>query len=261
MIATLEDDVRAMLARRAADVPDDDGAAVTLPSGLRIPVDERPPSGRTRWLAAAAALVLLLGAVGLLTRVGGDDAGERTGPAEEPTRPVGPAPPIEGLPQGLTSADLLPVWTDSDTDVEPYPKGDVASSLSNAPLAFGRYLRARLPGMGSSMRASEVDGFPDWYRMEGAIQAPEEGGSADETVAYLWWSGRRWTVMAVLSRIQVFSELTIDGRRIEGSVHGDGDRRAAGLGEPRDDLALDRWQDHLTVVGESIGGDVPIAVS
>lgn len=108
---TFEDEVRAMLARRAADIPPaEDGVAPVLPVGLRIPIDERPPARRGAWLAVAAAVLVVAGAVGLA--VAGGDEGERETAATTAstastaaTEPLGPPGPedrplqLEALPE------------------------------------------------------------------------------------------------------------------------------------------------------------------
>lgn len=259
MTATIEDEVRTMLARRAADVPDDGAGPVDMPTGLRIPVDDRPlDGGRLRRLAiAAAAVVLVLGAVGLVVGTADDDTRERTGPAEEPVRPEGPVPPIEGLPQGITGADLLPVWTDTaDADADALTAG-----RRDAGIAFGRYTQARLArGTGSSIRIRDIAGFPGWARARVTWQVGEDGGSTDEAVAHLWWTGERWAVMAVLSVVHDLTGLEVDRERAAGSIYGHGDRRGLGLGARAPGLRIDRWTDDLPVVGESPGGDVAIVV-
>ncbi|HMJ75224.1 MAG TPA: hypothetical protein VK507_04585, partial [Iamia sp.] len=97
-----EGQVRAMLARRAADVPDRDGTA-TLPTGLLIPIDDRPSAARrrTRWLAVAV-IVLVLGGAALVARAGDGDTTDTTRTTDGPTTTAPPRPGhLFHLPTGI----------------------------------------------------------------------------------------------------------------------------------------------------------------
>ncbi|HEU5153038.1 MAG TPA: hypothetical protein VFU19_21270 [Iamia sp.] len=101
MTTTFEDEVRTMLARRAADIADPGAVPPPLPAGLRFALDEGPPGRRPRTLLVAAAVVLLLGAAGLVLR-GGDGGTERTGSTDAPAAPAPErSPHLATLPEGI----------------------------------------------------------------------------------------------------------------------------------------------------------------
>jgi hypothetical protein len=263
---TFEAEVRAMLARRAADIPEPaDGVVPALPDGLRFSVETPLPRrgpGRRGALLAAAVIVLLLGAVGVVAVTQGDGTRERTGPADAPSvpaRPTAPFPEIPGLPQGITAEDLLPIWTDPPPGEEPYAKDD--GEMSNASSVVFRYLGTRLPSNdGGGARNLPIEGHPDWVEVTFAVRMVTDGPESDEATAYLWWSGESWSVMAVLSSTVTLGELVVDSDRVVGSIYGDGPVRAAALGPQVEDLRVDRWQESLDAVGENAGGDTGIAV-
>lgn len=129
---TFEDEVRAMLARRAADI--DPAALDPRPrDGVRIAlVDERPGHrGPVRWLTAAAVVAVL--AAGALVLRDGPDGHTATVPAST-TDAAGTAAPggssstavIPGLPAGIGVAHLLPLWDAgaAAADLEPVEVAD-----------------------------------------------------------------------------------------------------------------------------------------
>jgi hypothetical protein len=264
MSATIDDEgfaaeVRAMLARRAADIPSPaDGEVPPLPSGLRFSIDPPHRDRRRGLLLAAAVIVLLLGAVGVVAVNRGDGTRERTGPADAPTRPTGPMPAIGGLPQGITTEDLLPLWTDPPGP-DRLPKEE-DGDVTNAPLVLHRYLLARLGEIGAGTRSQDVEGYPDWSRAIFRLNGGEGSAESDEMTAYLWWSGEAWSVMAVLSRVVDMTELVVDSERVFGTIYGDGQARIAAVGPQDDRLTIARWQDSLDVVGENDGGDTGLVV-
>jgi len=139
----LEGEVRAMLARRAADIAPG-SLDPRLPEGVRIAlVDGRPVrrAGPARWLTAAAVVAVLAAAGALVLR---DDDGR---PAEEEamarattteavgtTEALGTTVPkwssstavVPGLPAGIGVAHLLPLWDAGadGADLEPVAVAD-----------------------------------------------------------------------------------------------------------------------------------------
>jgi hypothetical protein len=126
---TFEDEVRAMLARRSADI--DPAALDARPrDGVRIAlVDERPiRRGPVRWLTAAAVVAVL--AAGALVLRDGPAAETATAPvtttdATAPGRSSSTAV-IPGLPAGIGVAHLLPLWDAgaAEADLEPVEVAD-----------------------------------------------------------------------------------------------------------------------------------------
>ncbi len=264
MSAVFEDEVRAMLRRRAADIPDADGTdagiAVVGIADPVVPVGTRTALGtprRPRWPVVAAVVVLLLGAVGLVASIRGSGGREDVGPAGPGDLPAGPAPAVPGLPDGLTPDDLLPLWTPTAADVAAVGP-DEPGQPSVAPLYFARYLDDRFgePGYGNSGRWKAVDGSPGWYRGTFRLTAPDGRDDSPEAEAYLRREREGWSVMAVVSEAYDLTALVVGGSGLDGSVTGTYDGAwAMGAGPRPSNLRLDTWStDVLPVVAPSLEG-------
>lgn len=198
---TFEDDVRAMLARRAADVPSAGGrAGPPLPTGLRIPVAADPTPRRGAWLAVAAAVLVVVGALGL-ARAGGDDRRPETAattlstsPSASTTEPrplqLDPLPvgvnPVAGPILGLAPPQATPeaasdavVGSVLDGGVSP----DIPYSWEEQALPPDRWASYRYPTVAVDGRA-----WPD----------PDRDARSGSVVARRDDAG--WHVVAVTSR-------------------------------------------------------------
>ncbi|HEX7134142.1 MAG TPA: hypothetical protein VF228_16315 [Iamia sp.] len=216
MNATIEDEVRTMLARRAADVADD-VATPPLPSGLRIVVDDRIPTppGRTRVLALAAAVVLLLGAAGVLVATR-EAEGERADTTDEPpaTAPARPA-----------HLSLLPLGVDPTVGPvrglgRPAPTPEEASDAFMAD-TFGGDVAPNAPFAGWDP-GEPAAGFWAAYRPPLVDLDPVAWGTADANDVTGTVTAREtdagWYVVAVANEALDLRDVAFDGRRLTGEV-------------------------------------------
>jgi hypothetical protein len=194
---TIADDVRAMLVRKAADVPGDLRAPVPSPS---IPTRADAPR---RWLVPMAAAILVLAALAGLTALAARED-DRADLATVPPAALGPWLDGSGLglPAGFDPATAPVLFTEAGT-----PEQVVAG-----------YLAARFPDYpspGVSFDAVTLDGGRAWTRW-----STNEGGgvviAAGDVLLRL--DGDRWAVVAATTDGIDLADVRNDGARIEGTL-------------------------------------------